>query len=167
MIDTKTLERIMDSALYDGKLIHASVKKVNKEPDASGMRVAYIDPYSDAASLLLKMEWDMTLYVPIGTYRHSTPAFYAPDYKAMRFKWFVYATGRLNVHAKNSGIQFRADWKSFEFGISLESMDPKSRNPKGVFLWASCLIMAEQSRSIAVGEEPMLELSEIKDEDLP
>ncbi len=133
MIDTKTLETIIENAKSDGKLIHSAVQKVDKKPKYITFSVMRVDVDSDEARILVMMHWDVT-------HKLRTNTLYGMTASAMRFKWFHYMTERLSIHAKDALIDFSTDPKSFEFGVRMEGRP--SYEDGSIVLWASCHIIA-------------------------
>jgi hypothetical protein len=110
MIDTKRLEEILSKTRADEATVHPSVVKVGKSPQNEVISILGIETHSDAARLILRMEWDVSRHV---SQLHTT----ADTISAHRLKWFNQVVKRLNFHAKETDIKFFVDPDTFEFGV--------------------------------------------------
>jgi hypothetical protein len=134
MIDTKRLEEILSKTRADEATVHPSVVKVGKSPQNEVISILGIETHSDAARLILRMEWDVSRHV---SQLHTT----ADTISAHRLKWFNQVVKRLNFHAKETDIKFFVDPDTFEFGVRGVSGDREM-----VVLWAEVIALAFQGK---------------------
>lgn len=112
MIDTKQLERIINSTETDKNIVHPAVVKIGKSPDMLSIDTISINTHVDSARLWLRMEWNIT--------NRIGAEFILSSFNSYRLKWFNQIIRRFEYHAKDTGIKFFLDVDSFEFGVRKE-----------------------------------------------
>ena len=122
MIDTKSLEAVIEKTKRDKGVIHSSVKRVDKSPLHLAIDIWHIDTVEDKAQGQIVMAWnvgrfDRWVVSSTKSLEERVGDILLESSNTLRLKWFRRVHEILQRYGDGAGIDFVADYDNFEFGV--------------------------------------------------